>query len=574
MLRCSRSVFLLVLVLGCISCAGIKIKPVYDNKPVTGTPWNLPMTQFNLTITRSVTECGEHMNAGVEVVATSASVIDEGQRYVLNSKGWLATSDITSSLAANGVSTGLNAQSTDQTGTIISNVVATFGKIVVGAASVAALKPVLSPQGRQVCSSEVLDAVNKLYPAQGKKLKEKVDDETAALASATAEVAVSTALAQADQVYKNRLAEAIQKQNEARKKLEEDQKELTKNLKITSDTQVVSWPLKADEVRKDTPYAISEALFEKWTGLKGGGGEKEKELFHKAYEEVNRQVGVYLALYKQEPSGSWKAPDSASLEKPVDVKTGVPVRLAQIGRLLICLTKSCPDSIPVEGINEKTIKQSDQVVLQLGQMYIVPVAGGIFRSETGVIALDTNGLPTSIRVARTAAAGANLTATAKDVATQLAALPADVRAAELARIKAQTDQLNAQSALKTAQANLSVADQTSSLAAQTALIDAQTGLATAQINAGFPLATAALKAQADYYNAQTGLTSAASAQISAQTALLNAQVALANAQANAAVIDQTSVLAAQATLLNAQTALINAAAALAKAEALRTARID
>jgi hypothetical protein len=552
-----------LLALACAGCSqGIKVTRVVDNSPATGNPWNLPMTQFTITITRHITECGEkHIKGNVEVLVTPTTVVDDQQRYVLQSDGWWSTSDITSTLSPTGVSTGLNAQSTDATGTIISNAVATFGKTLVGAAAFGLMKKSLPAEQKRLCAPKVLAVVSELYPPDGgTKLRAKLDADIAALEQATARVAVYTAVAQADVAYKKELADALKEQASAQKAVTEGQKKLTSNLKLTTDTQVVSWPHRSDEFRRDVPFDLSAEVFANWTGLKRDTADQLAD-FNKVYGEEKKQFAVYLALYRPSPGGSWVAPQPPA---PINLSVGIPVRLGQTGRLLLCSEEICPKEIPVGGTKDPKTKPSDQVVLQMGQMYVVPVTGGTFRSQTGVIALDANGLPTSIQVSEKAAAGVALTATAKDVASQLAALPAEVRAAELARVKAKTDQINAQIALANAQANLAVSDQTSDLAAQTALIKAQTDLAMAQVNAGLPVQTAALAAQTNFLNAQSAL---AAAQANTQTALLNAQIALVNAQANAAMVDQTSVLVAQATLINAQTALLNAAAALAKAQA-------
>src|SRR5450432_2647461 len=97
------------------SCAtGISITPVKDGSAaLKGVPWNLPMTQFTITITRHVTKCGAKIGGSVEFLASSGIVIDPDQRFVLASNGWFSTSEITSTLAASGISTGLNAESTD-----------------------------------------------------------------------------------------------------------------------------------------------------------------------------------------------------------------------------------------------------------------------------------------------------------------------------------------------------------------------------------------------------------------------------------------------------------------------------
>jgi hypothetical protein len=531
MIFMKRLRYLLPLVfIGGVGCAtGIHVTRVSAaDAQITGNPWNLAMTQFKMSITRHITKCGDEVSGTVEVIATPVTAVDDDQRYVLESNGWWATSDITSTLAPNGMSTGLNAQSTDTTATVISNVVGTVAQVAIGAA--AGAPGVKAPL--ELCKAEVAAAVAELYPKGATKpLRDRVDKDVADLANATARVALLTAQASADKSYKAELAKALGEQDTLRVALDKDQKQLTKDLNLTSNTQVVTWPRKASDLRQDTPYTLNDKVLQNWSVSADPQSAKE-------------QFSVYLALYRQDEKGEWVAPTTPPHS---DEKVGVPVRLARIGRLLVCTQEKCPPYLREDFLESPKQRSFDQVVLQLGQLITVPLTGGTFKAENAVIALDGNGLPTSIEVAEKVAGAAAASGAAKDTASQLSALPGQVRAAELARTQAQVNQLNAEIALATAQSTAGEQRATGAVAAQTALINAQNSLATARLNAGLPAQTA---------------------EAAAATALLNAQAALATAQANAANVPQESALAAQTTLINAQTAQINAAAALAKAKAL------
>lgn len=528
----------LLLLAGCAT--GITVKHLTDDKPVRGNPWNLAMTQFNLTITRHVVSCDGTLKGNVEVIATASAVLDEDQRYVLESNGWWATSDITSTLAANGTSLGLNASSTDSTPTIISNVVGTVGQGFIAGAST----PQLTSDDA-ICGEAVLDAVKKLYPAApAKGLKQQVDDDTAALTEATAKVAMLTIKSGIDAAaFKKDLLRAIDEQDMRRQALAKRQRKLTQAMAATTHTQSVRWPPRASTFRTPQPLALDEAVLKRWLATEFDKIPDAKKLL----PQIKEQFTVDLAIYRQDNTGAWRAPVESKFN---GTKEGVPVRLARAGRLLACTATACPPDLPAVGSGDPRHTQFDQVVLQLGQMYTVPLTGGSFRAQTAVVAMDTNGLPTSIQVSENVAGAVSLTGALKDAATQIAALPGQISAAKVASVNAQTNiltaqtsQLNAQAALEAAQANAGVAGQTAPLAAQTALINAQNALATARANAG----------------AQQTL------EITAQTAMLNAQTALITSQANATMAPSLSALTAQTSLMNAETAQINAAAALAKA---------
>ena len=208
---------------------------------------------------------------------------------------------------------------------------------------------------------------------------------------------------------------------------------------------------------------------------------------------------------------------------------------------------ACPTTALPEGPSRNpTQTATDLPVLQLGQIYMVPVGGGTFRSESAAIALNDDGLPTSIQVTQKVAAAAAATAAANDAATQLAALPGQIDAARLARTGAELKQLKA---------NADLGDGTGERRR-------------AGPDDGIGGSNGARQcADESRDGPDQRWASAPDCGSDCQTALLNAQAALANAQANAQNVDQTSAWAAQATLANAQAAQINAAAALARAQA-------
>lgn len=520
--------YILALVVGlaCYGCAtGINVTKVpEDAVSVTGVPWNLSMTQFTVSITRQVTKCGETMEGSVQTTITPIRVPDAQQRYALESNGWFATSDITSTLAADGTSTGLNASSADQTATVISNTLGTIAQVAIIAAAGAPPNPITKKV--EVCDKKVVDALADMNPPGKPKLKEQVDSDTNELTLATAHVTALTAQAQVDKSFKSELAKAIGAQTKAQDRLNEDQKRLTKDLKVTSDTQVVSWPLKAEQFVTEKPFSLDFKTFGDWAPHGDGA--------------ARVQFDVYMKLYAQDPkTGSWSSPNTLPTG---DVSVGVPVRLARMGRLLVCAKNKCPDILNADWAQADGQKSADQPVLQLGPIYNVPVSGGTFKSEGAVIALDANGLPTSIQITEKVAAAAGATSALKDAASQAAALPGQIAAAKLSATQAQTAQINADAALALAP-----------LQSQTGQANAQSALATALANAASAGQTAPLVAQA-------ALNTATANQLTTLATLVAAQ-------ANAQDLDQTSALAAQTTLLNAQAALLNAKAALAKAQA-------
>ncbi len=550
-MRLILSALCLLVGAGCTGCAGIKVTKASGNPGLRkGVPWNLPMTRFTLTITRHITSCNPNVYGTVETVASSSLILDPDQQYLLTSNGWFATSDISSSLTAAGFSSSLNAQSADATATVISNVIGTVAQIAIGAAAgapgtgTAAAQPVVD-----LCSKDVTKAIAVLYPPKGKKLQDVVDDDSAQLAEATARVNLLAAENAAGKGLKKDLAKALFAQDAAQRTLTKAKKSLADNLKVTTDTQVVMWPLSGNEFRTTSNFGLPDSVWEKWTA------ESAASKFQHAFD-------VALALYTWDAASRLWIPPSTPPSASIQVKDGLPVRVAQPSRLLICASSTkkdennnpvtaaanCPDKIDPRSVLPDGMTVADVRVLQLGTVFLLPASGGIFRSESVTISLDANGNPVTLETSEKVAAAAALSGSLKDSATQLAALPASVRAAELAKTQAETNQINANVALSSAQLTSSAQSQTNVTTATAALVNAQNSLATAKLNAGL-----------------SGLQQQSST-LTAQTAVLNAQAALVNAQQNAAVVNQTGALSAQATLINAQSALINAEAARAKAQ--------
>ncbi|WP_044870083.1 hypothetical protein [Pseudomonas sp. LFM046] len=525
------------LIAGCAGITVTKAPSLDSTAQMQGAPWNMAMTRFTVTITRHITQCGPTIKGKVETLASASTVADPEQRFLLTSNGWFATSDIKSTLSTGGYNTALNAETADATAAVIGNVIGTAAQIAIAfaAAGAAGQKPaVVGPS--EICSAALKTAVDTLYPAGGTPLKKTVDEATATLAQKTADVAVLSAQASAnkgDKDLKKKLVKALGEQETARIDLEKFQSDFAGAVKASTNIQTVTWPDKSSEFHTSKPFSINQSVLDKWlvTGVDG--------------PNATKQLGVHLALYTQPVGGNWNAPPVAT---DANVKLGLPVRLPRTAMLAMCTGKPCPASFTAGQSLAESQTVAEFAVLQVGPAYALPISGGAFRSESAAITLDANGAPTVLQTTQKVAAASALTGATKDAATQVAALPAGLRAAELAKTKAEIDQANADIALQTAKQTAGLQGQTGTLNAQTALINAQVANSAAQQNASI-----------QGFQQQAG-------SLNAQASVMQAQAVLATAQANSQVVDQTSALGAQTTLINAQTALLNAMNAKVKAQ--------
>jgi hypothetical protein len=529
---------------GCASSIQVqRLNPDPQTSEVlTGVPWNLAMTQFNVMITRQVTGCSGKLNGTASVTAVASKRLDEDQQYALSSKGVWATADITSTLATDGTSLTLNGHSEDQTGAVISN---TVGFLT----AVATAAPMLAAGVQMQCSNSVTQALANLKGDGKTSLKKKVDQDTKLVASLTAKVAQLTTMYTASKAESDGVAltKAMAQLDEAQRAQTDDQALLAASLKALTDTQTFVWPPNAKESATASPFELDQGVAQswvKWIGLPAGA----------AIPPVPADAfKVWLGLYRTDGFGGWALP--SKVPTVGDTTVGVPVRLPRVGRLLACTGQACASTLSrnwVADDNNTQLITPDPSVLQFGQLYNVPITGGTFKSEGAVITLDANGIPTSIQVYEKVAAAVAATASAQSVATSISELPGKIVAAKLAKTQAELSQVKATNDLAAAQASSSTAGETAAVNARLSYINAQNSLIQAQANAQSAGDVGAVAAQL--------------ALVQQQLALQDKQNALGTSTANASVASAIDTLQANTTLLNAKATNINARVALAKAE--------
>jgi len=541
------------------------------------------MTTFKVTITRQVTRCAGKFEGKVDVIATPEIVLDDDQRYVLKSHGWWATSDISSELSPDGISTALNAASEDQTARVMANLVGTFANIAVKSAAGAAGEKAGTGTAANYCSSAIAAHVVRLYPdpaGAAKPLKTKMQEQTVILTRATAALALAVQEAKYDRKLRPAVLRALREQKKQRERLAKLEADFEKAVAATTDSETVRWPRNSRAVHTDEPFKPSTALYGKWiTGLDRN--------------DFEAQMSVHLALSSAAEGTTWERP---SLAAQVDVADGVPVRMAKTGQLLACVAAACDGAsgspaqiaesrariaqLQGTGAAAETIEQEKLTlaalekpttpivkghaanILQLGQFYIVPVAGGTFRSQHAQVKMDDNGLPKMIQVAEKGAAAAALTGASLDTSKQLAALPAQVRSAALDRTNTQIAQSKADAALAT----IGTVNETATIQVQTALANAGNEFAASLARARTRAETSDALSHAQLFNARADLALAelrngdaiTTAEAQARVNMLTTQDALQVATAKRGVVDQTSVLDAQTALINAQAAQVRA----------------
>jgi hypothetical protein len=542
----------------CAGCSGVNITRVTSaDQTLTGVPWNLAMTQFTISITRQVTGCKGGLTGTTTTSAVPKKAPDPQQKYMLDSTGIWATSDLAATMAADGTSTGLNAASTDQTAQAIGTVLSVAAQVAPvalalgplpapapapGAAPAAAPGAAARPEAIP-CSDKVAATLRDMNPNGKQSLKKQVAADTQRLALANDEVTLLTAQAQNSPAYKPALARALGKQAQAQAILNKGQNRFNDDMKVISEVISVTWPFRADEFRTKTPFVLSSETWRKWIKIPSGTADADVP--------DKSSFDLYLAIYRASGDGGWVTPLDPAMG---DTSVGVPARFASPGRLLACSPKAiaghkdcAPENLdPGWVAPDDRVQTADQAMLQLGPVINVRAHGGFLKSESAAIGLDASGQPTTIEVKENASAALTAATALQGVSTAVAAIPNAISAIKLQRAQALSAQLTAQIAQIQYQASLPTASATAQAQAQTAYAQAQIALATAQANLQY--ATPQMAAQA-------------------QAAMITALNSLNALQANASDLPQVNAIQDQTTLVTAQAAQLNAQAALATAQA-------
>lgn len=464
-------------------CAGhIHIHKVSGEGAQAGVPWNLPMTQFKIAITREVIRCGEDPKTKVTATATSQSTIDDSQMYVLDNPGLFSSGKIESELTPFGISSGLTSEVTDETGPALVTVAKIAAMVMTSTYSTQVARtfipldevnfPTPLPQAKPVvekCTDAVADAVEALYPGNGSSgLQANLDEATTKLNNATATTARLTALNGKSDKQKHALSDAMEASSDAHDEVAALTKELASDKRLTSDTVAIVWPTRGIEFATIQPWSAPDYLAKKWF--------KDSE----TWIALAPQLDVWATiLYADSRQNCWlpKPPPEPPAEPGVRTSVdGLPVRIAGNGLLVLAdrqIDFRCTEMpLGITFEDEDAVAVLEQRILQVGTVYHVPMRGRAFHSETAAIKMDDLGNPTSVHVGQTGAAATAGLDSIGGVLGIAAGLSASRDENDLAKVKTKTDKVKADTDLANARAAAALAKPKAQADAQKALADA------------------------------------------------------------------------------------------------------
>ena len=494
---------------GCAST--LRVTRVDPGEQANGYPYQLRYTQFEMALTWQVVKCdpAKPQPLSIKITATPKTInpLDPDHLYAVDPRslqGLFRTTAFSMEWFEDRGPKAINSAVDDQSGAAVISALtgvarlATLGLGGPGAGSV----PVVSASNR--CSEAVAKALLAINgdpaattPVKGQAAITEEAEAAVALkavvvARLSAQVAAAGAGAGADAQTRANLTTQANLLEALTANLEREKAALKELFKPLTETATVRWPLDGRTLALDsTVVRPSDDTLRKWNA------------------EDSAAVNVYFALRAVDgyPMAQYADPttprsaDAPALPQAMrrtvatPVIEGLPYREPRPMRLYVCKQAACPVTIALAQRSDQVLHASDVQVFQAGGLFSLPFSAMTFANTTTSAGFSQSGVLTRAGTTQPRAAGTTLASTFADGSAQIVAGVQANRAAETARLKAQTDELVARRAYEEARRSLTTTDDQQALAAYAAEVALATAERTA-IEARLALANArALLAQ-------------------------------------------------------------------------------
>jgi len=488
---------------------------------VTGAPYSLPMLQYEVRVTRTLTQCFEpdaagqptttpHVLFSAKVEATPKYVA--GEVYLIDYRALSGFTKITSLAFANHETTGtlhtFNASAEDRSGQIIQSGVRTL----TGIASLIAGIPPVAPVAGQEADRAMLACAPNTQP-----LVAAVADRTADLKTATTTLERVTERVNllTEQARLNSISDAgrqeltgpgglLEQQRAGARAVTSAQSRLERALQAVSHTVQIRWPRAFHEATEnislEDPGLGRLADLVRTIAYAPGpnGDENECGTTPGAAPAVIRtclrtklNVGLRLEQLGPVTAPTVLTENDPAVVNPATQARGIFIRPPVRGRLMACQLveeAECSDRS-----NQVLLRTDDAVVPQLGQLRFLPFENEMFQNNAISLTLRTDGSIERLEYKEVSARGETLASTADSSVGQLRTLAQGLREARSAGEAAAVAELTAErsAALATLQfeidritreaqlnnlSNPPSMSQLSSVQAETALVNARVAL--------------------------------------------------------------------------------------------------
>ncbi|MBA5686318.1 hypothetical protein [Rugamonas apoptosis] len=400
----------------------VRVTDGTDSKdiPVSGAPYNLTFTQFDITVTRQISCDSDNNNQAkikIKAEATPSEVRDSTRSYVIDLgslQSFFKSTDVEVSYYDNGALKSINAKAEDKTAEFIGGVtqtITTVAEAVIAAspANLSLLNSHLSldsqnflailkegqkslPTTSRSCSAAAIRNLRDLKKAQD-ELDTLNDDVTAATAQlnqyTTLVVAFGKHTSKEDRDEFNRRLRALSLQWASQLAKKAEVKALTDKVSVTDK---VKWPLDGETFMAGEPVVkpLESKQYKDWFPA---------DINHSFLEGLVAESVVYFKISGTEPLAR-----KTSCGANCSEGDGLKYRMPAYGKLLLCnkVTASLdssgkPGPVECDSTSEDLAYKSGPIS-QMGRIYVLPLKSAFLSTKSVSATFSETGVPTLLGV--------------------------------------------------------------------------------------------------------------------------------------------------------------------------------
>lgn len=429
------SIFLILLTSFIVGCNALKVKTVSSADPSiesrTGLAYSLQFTQYNIKITRGLSNCESLLPGGdeknpqdyynnvkpyVKAEITPTLVDDANHVYVIDSEslnGLTKVSDLEVNWT-NGKLTSINAASDDKAGDIVVAAVSGIAKIAIATAAGGAPIPVAgSIQTTVACTEEASSALKNVLRLENeiKGHSAEIEDLALAISEFEADLEKSGKKPTIQCGLKKNKDEIQCKLEASLSSLKSEKKLLdaaTENLKVSKDKvsyeQTFTWPNESTE-RESSVNNIADQKYNKWIAdklqskLYPDGAEVPD--IQKTHNQLKSAFNTFFVINKIGSYGVSTPKNSVDTAKS---EAGIRYRVPAQGYVAVCKEMSNKGDC---NLNNKSnvIASYSGPIMQYGHIFYVPFTSKVFSGAKFSLSFDEMGRLKVASVSQTKAPG-------------------------------------------------------------------------------------------------------------------------------------------------------------------------
>lgn len=455
----------------------LKVTKYDPNEPVTGYPYRLKFTQYDIDLKWQIVACTQKNGSKAQFkfkISANPKVktsLDPDHVYVVDPlpmQGWFQTSEFKMEWYDDRSVKSVNASVDDQTSTAIVNTLTGISKIAtlgLGTGIHAAIPTVFSRESlldesifstTSSDNSNTCDKINEnldKIKGETRKVEEKkstVEKDTTAVKKLTIEASAPDA----SKTTKGNLAKAESKLITSLAELEDQTKLLNEVIDGISDSKTVTWPVRSSQFASN--QVVGSPAGNNTTTPDEAINPSAKKLEEWGVGDTDAtKLKIYFCLYPVLTDGKSRciapeqvANDALYPQSPPATIKGLPYREPRQMRLEVCSNGPCFNREPDKIDNLVTVAEGP--VLQGGSMFYLPFRPQTFASVNSSAGFAQTGEIMTAGSNQLRGAGTGAAEAFKGSAEQVTAIAEANRGAKTKALQAQAAELKAQKELNDA----------------------------------------------------------------------------------------------------------------------------